>query len=38
MFWFLVGVAVGLLIGWNLLPQPTWVSELYEQAKAKLSK
>ena len=33
MFGFLLGVAVGLVVGWNLLPQPTWVSNLYNKTK-----
>lgn len=24
---FLFGVAVGLIVGWNFLPQPVWVAE-----------
>jgi len=24
-----VGFGVGLVVGWNLLPQPKWVSDLY---------
>lgn len=33
---FVVGVVVGLVIGWNFLPQPQWVAGLVEQLKAKL--
>lgn len=25
MFELLIGVAIGLVIGWNFLPQPAWV-------------
>lgn len=28
----LFGVCVGLIVGWNLLPQPAWVRNLYTQA------
>jgi hypothetical protein len=28
LFW----IAVGMVIGWNLLPQPAWVEELYNRA------
>lgn len=27
-FW----IAVGMIIGWNLLPQPQWVKNLYDAA------
>jgi hypothetical protein len=30
---FVVGLAVGLVVGWNLLPQPKWVSDLYVKVK-----
>ena len=23
-----LGIAIGLVIGWNFLPQPTWASDL----------
>jgi len=26
---FVVGVIVGLLVGWNFLPQPDWVKKLF---------
>ena len=29
MFEFLLGAAVGLLVGWNFLPQPQWVKDLF---------
>ncbi len=29
MIYFIAGVIVGLVIGWNLLPQPAWVNALY---------
>ena len=28
------GVVAGLLVGWNVLPQPEWVAELYAKAQA----
>jgi hypothetical protein len=30
--------AVGLIIGWNVLPQPAWVKALYDGAVAKIKK
>lgn len=32
LFW----VCVGLIIGWNLLPQPVWVKAIYDKITAKL--
>jgi hypothetical protein len=32
MFWF----ATGLIVGWNLLPQPTWVKTIYDKVISKL--
>jgi len=29
MFDVLIGFAVGLVVGWNLLPQPAWVKNLW---------
>lgn len=29
MFEFFIGVAIGLAVGWNVLPQPLWVQNLY---------
>lgn len=31
MFEFLLGVAIGLVVGWNLIPQPLWVKNLYSR-------
>ena len=31
MFLFTLGVGVGLIIGWNALPQPVWVKNLYSR-------
>lgn len=30
MFEFLVGLAVGLVVGWHFLPQPQWVKNLFK--------
>lgn len=27
----LIGVGIGLVVGWNILPQPTWVRNLYSR-------
>ena len=29
MLGFMMGALVGLVIGWNVLPQPVWVKALY---------
>lgn len=29
---------VGLVVGWNLLPQPLWVKNLYDKVAAKFKK
>lgn len=26
---FAIGLGVGLVVGWNVLPQPSWVQNLY---------
>lgn len=33
LFW----VSVGLVVGWNVLPQPTWVENLYKNISDKLT-
>lgn len=33
----IIGIVIGLLIGWNLLPQPVWVRSLIDAAKKKIS-
>lgn len=33
---FILGVVVGLVVGWNFLPQPAFVADLIAKAKAKL--
>ena len=32
----LVGIAIGLVIGWNFLPQPAWVKENVDKIKTKI--
>lgn len=36
MFNLLLGGAIGLLVGWNLLPQPAWVKALWDKVTGKL--
>lgn len=36
MFELLLGFVAGLLVGWNLLPQPQWVKILLIKIKNKL--
>ena len=31
MFELLIGVVIGLFVGWNVFPQPVWVQELYSK-------
>ena len=31
MFEFIIGMGVGLVLGWNLIPQPAWVRNLYSR-------
>lgn len=38
MFTFTLGLVVGLVVGWNLFPQPAFVKNLFEKVKAKFSK
>ena len=35
-FWF--GVAVGLVVGWNVLPQPEWAKKIYDKVLGKFKK
>jgi len=28
---FLIGLGAGLIVGWNLIPQPVWVKNLYDR-------
>lgn len=37
MFWMMIAFAAGLVVGWNVLPQPKWVADMYAKAKAKVS-
>lgn len=32
----IVGFGVGLLVGWNVLPQPKWVASLWAKAVKKI--
>ena len=27
----LIGFVVGLVVGWNFLPQPTWISKYFKK-------
>ncbi len=29
MFEFVLGAVIGLVVGWNFLPQPQWVKDLF---------
>ena len=33
---FLFGLVVGLIVGWNFLPQPQWVKNLVDKVVAKV--
>lgn len=33
---YLIIFSVGLIVGWNVLPQPAWVAALYTQIIAKM--
>jgi hypothetical protein len=33
---YIVVFGLGLLIGWNLLPQPEWIKNLWDKAVAKI--
>ncbi len=33
----LVAFGAGLIVGWNVLPQPAWVKGLYDKVRVKLS-
>ena len=33
---FLFGLVVGLIVGWNFLPQPQWVKTLVDKVVAKV--
>jgi len=34
MWTFLAGAVVGLIVGWNVLPQPDWVKKLIDKIKS----
>lgn len=36
LFWGAVCFGAGLLVGWNLLPQPQWVRNLWVSGEEKL--
>lgn len=36
MFTAIISFAAGLLIGWNVLPQPEWVKKLWDKAEDKV--
>lgn len=36
MFWLSIGIVIGLLLGWNLLPQPAVVKRLYDRAYVRI--
>jgi len=31
MFELVLGVGIGLVVGWNVFPQPQWVQNLYSR-------
>ena len=31
MITFILGLVTGLILGWNLIPQPNWVKDLYDR-------
>jgi hypothetical protein len=33
---FILGIIIGLIVGWNLLPQPAWVLRLYDKIVDKI--
>jgi hypothetical protein len=33
---YLIVFAAGLIVGWNVLPQPTWVAALYAKLAEKM--
>lgn len=32
----LIGIAIGLIIGWNFLPQPEWIKQKLDEIRSKL--
>jgi hypothetical protein len=35
---FISGAVAGLIVGWNFLPQPVWVQNLWAKLMAKIKK
>ena len=35
--WEIIWLAIGLLIGWNLFPQPLWVKALWDKMWDKIA-
>lgn len=35
MLMYLVVFGVGIVVGWNVLPQPAWAKSMYDKAVAK---
>lgn len=33
MFEFIIGVAIGLVVGWWFLPQPEWLKKMYAKMR-----
>ena len=31
MFWLIIAFAAGLIVGWNVLPQPQWAKDLWDK-------
>jgi hypothetical protein len=38
MICFITGIVVGLIVGWNFLPQPQRVKDYIDQLRSKLTK
>ena len=38
MIGFVIGLGVGLIVGWNLLPQPAWVKNMFDRSKDEVDK
>jgi hypothetical protein len=36
MIGFILGAAVGLVVGWNFLPQPSWVKRSVDSVRTKV--
>lgn len=35
MFYAIVGFIIGLVVGWNFLPQPQWIADFIDDIKSK---